>query len=614
MRRLAWAVAIVSLASCGRGDPAGTAPSPEADTAREAAYVGRDACRPCHAETWSTFARTGMGRSWYPLSGAPVIEDWTRRNTVEIEATGLRYRMVQRDGRFYMRQSLVDRRGEESAVDERELLWVVGSAHHSRAYLVESAGKLFQAPVCWFTQDAVWDLCPGYEIKNDYFSREIGRTCVFCHNARMELLPGARNAYEGPIPHGIDCERCHGPGGRHVERWAQGDTPTGMGDPAIVNPRRLSATLRMQICFQCHLGDSKATERVARYDATLEDWRPGQPISAAMVPFRFSETTAHDFGLSAQADRLLLTRCFTESGGRLECVTCHDPHVTVYRRDRPPDFFTSKCLGCHVAEACGAPAAKRAATAPPDDCVRCHMRKSEPDDHRHADFTDHWIRTRIDEPREERTRFEVEPYLPASFAELPPAERDFYEGMAISLRAHSVPPEKQSSMWPEATLRFLEAGGLEASRAEVPYFLGKSLTAQGKHREAAQAYAVAHRLDPADANAAFAHGQSLLRQKRFDEAEALFEAMLRDHPGTAAPAAELARSRAARQDYARALELYRKAAALEPWNASLHENAAKILFLLGRKPEAIAAAEEALRAEPENVSVHRTLAELRARR
>lgn len=605
MRRLALALALAMLASCGGRSEKVEAPA--------ATYVGGETCRPCHAQTWSTFSHTGMGRSSYPMSGAAPIEDWTTHNSFDVKATGLRYTMSRRDGKFFMRQSAIAAAGKEFAVDERELIRVIGSGHHSRTYLVAVGDKLFQAPACWFTKDAVWDLCPGYEDNNDYFSREIDRTCVFCHNARMERQPGARNVYVEPIPDGIDCERCHGPGRLHVARWARGETPTGKGDPAIVNPKRLTAPLRMQICFQCHLGDSKSTERVARVDATLEDWRPGQPIAAAMVPFRFSETTLHDFGLSAQVDRLLLSRCFLESQGKLECVTCHDPHVTVYRKDRPADFFTSKCIGCHARESCTAPALSRNSTSPPDDCVACHMRKGEPSDHRHTAFTDHWIRTRIDQKQEARTTFGVEPYLPGEFAQLPPAERSFYTGRAISLRAHSVPPPLQRMMWPEAERAFREAIALGFAKPEGEFFLGKALQAQGKHREAADAFAAAFAKDPAGHDAAFAHGQSLLSQQRIEDAERIFTAMTRDHPESAAPFAELGRCKAQRGDYAGALLFFRSALEREPWNASLHENAAMMCSALDRHQDAMAEARDALRLDPGSTRVRSTYATIAGR-
>ena len=595
----ALALAVVSSWSCDHGKENGKS---GASAAASPTYVGADACRSCHAEVASTFSRTGMGRSFYPMTADRVIEDWSERNTFTSEATGLRYRMERREGRFYMRQFLTDASGGETAVDERELLYVVGSAHHSRTYLVSWEGKLFQAPVCWYTRDALWDLCPGYELDNDYFSREIGRTCVFCHNGRMTLLPGARNAYAEPYPHGIDCERCHGPGSEHVERWARGESPTGGGDPSIVNPKRLTPALRMQICFQCHLGDSKATERVARRGTPLEDFRPGQPITTAMIPIRFAEATPHDYGLSAQADRMMLSRCFTESGGKMECVTCHNPHVTVYRKDRPADFFTSKCLGCHDRTACTAQASARAATSPADDCVACHMRRGEPDDHRHADFTDHWIRRRIDEAPRARSSPELVPYLAQDFDALSAGERSFAMARGYSLRALAMAPRDRPPMWTRAEESFRVAIAQGNDGADVWFFLGKAQAARGEDDEARRSFATAFGKDPGDHDIAFAHGQALFRARSTDEAERVFEGMTRAHPASAAPWAELARCAAARRDFAGAAERYRKAIALEPWNASLHENAAKVLAMQGRGEEARAEAAEALKYAPEKES------------
>jgi tetratricopeptide (TPR) repeat protein len=273
----------------------------------------------------------------------------------------------------------------------------------------------------------------------------------------------------------------------------------------------------------------------------------------------------------------------------------------------------AKCAGCHAKEACKAPAAARGATTPPDNCVTCHMRKAEPSDHRHADFTDHWIRKRIDEPRQMRASFDVTPYLPDAFNALPPAERAFYTGRAISLRAHSVPPVLQRGMWPEAERAFREAIALGFTTADTWFFLGKSLSAQGKHKEAAEAYAAAFAKEPKDHDVAFAQGQALFMQKRIPEAERIFEQMTRDHPESAAPFAELARVRGERGDYRAAAELFAQAIAREPQNASLHENAAMMLSALERHGEAIEEAAEALRYDPGSPRVRRTVAMLSAR-
>jgi len=241
------------------------------------------------------------------------------------------------------------------------------------------------------------------------------------------------------------------------------------------------------------------------------------------------------------------------------------------------------------------------------------MRKAEPSDHRHADFTDHWIRRRTDEPGTPRGAFGVEAYLPAAFEALPPDERAFYTGRAYSLLAHTVPPSQQRSMWPEAERAFRHAIGLGFAKPEAWFFLGKALSAQGKYRDAAEAYAAAYAKDERAHDAAFAHGQSLLMQKRVADAERVFETMTREHPESAAPYAELARCRVERADYGGALDLYAKALTLDPSNASLHENAATMLSALERHDEAIAQAGEALRCNPESPRVRSTVAMLTAR-
>jgi predicted Zn-dependent protease len=227
------------------------------------------------------------------------------------------------------------------------------------------------------------------------------------------------------------------------------------------------------------------------------------------------------------------------------------------------------------------------------------MRKGEPDEQRHVVFTDHWIRKRIDDPVVPRTRFELEPILPESFATLSAADRAFYTARAISLRAQMAPPKARPAMWPQAEAKFREAIAAGFARPEGPYFLGLALIAQGKHAEAAASLEAAYAGDPVDYDIAFAYGQSLMRQRRVDDAQRVFTKLAHENPQDAGPLAELARLRAGQNDFAGALELFRKAGTLEPWNAAIRGNAAQVLSALERHPEAIAEAEQALRLDPE---------------
>lgn len=585
------------------------APSPPPPAPPRAEYVGGTACRPCHAEIASTYARTGMGRSWYRMTPAVVVEDFVRNNTIVVADSGLRYRMTERGGRYFMKQYLLDDSGAESLVDEREMVWVAGSGNHSRSYVTEAEGRLFQMPVCWYPSIAAWDLCPGFEMKNEYFGRAISTTCVFCHNGRMERVPGSRQRF-ATVAEGIDCERCHGPASLHVARW-EGRTPWASGgtDPTIVNPRHLPTRERLHVCLQCHLGDSKATERVGRYDRPLESFRPGEPITSVMVPYRFRDATPGAFGISAQADRFLLSKCYTASGGKIECLTCHDPHVPVYGRKEGPGVYREKCLGCHAAGDCEGPRAARAATRPEDDCIACHMRRAEPDDHRHARFVDHWIRRTIDPPGAVARRSqELEPVFPEAYDALRPDERAFYDARAAQLLGADVAPAARDVLLTRSEARFRDAMALGFPRHDAAFQLGKVLMSRGKAGEAATAFAAAYAGAPADPDVALAHGQSLLRAGRAADAAKVFESIVGAMPDFAGPHAELARCRIADRQLAAALELYLRAVRAEPWNPILHANQAPLLSALGRHREAVDAALAAVRAAPEDGAMWGALA------
>lgn len=588
-RSAAWIAGLVLTVGCGGDSPETESRDiPFRNVSQEIGWVGMDACRECHFEKHSTYRHTGMGRAFYPMEPSVAVEDFRGANDVGVVDSVMRYRMTERNGRYYQREYVPDSAGNELVSNEHELLWVIGSNNHSRSYAIEIEGKMFQAPICWYPQEEKWELCPGFEFGSEHFSREITEGCIQCHNGRMELHEGERNQFVKPYPHGIGCERCHGPGALHVERWSSGnDTPGGGMDDTIVNPRRLPATERIEICFQCHLGDAKATERVLRHDRSSSSYRPGELLTEVTVPFRYKEPTEWDFGLSAQGDRLLLSRCYLESEGELDCLTCHNPHVTVYHEERPPDFYRKKCLTCHDVGACSGPEPARAATAPADDCIQCHMRRAEPDDQRFTEFTDHWIRRDIDlRERDHRESYDIEPVFADRFARFSRGEQAYYRARARSLLARDAPESRRREMWEEAERDFLAAIDAGYDDVNAWFFLGKTRTNLGRGRDAAEAYFRAHEKDPAHRDAAYAAGQQRLAAGDGAKALAIFRGILSDRPRDAPALGEAGRALMALGRRDEALRQLEQALEIEPWSASLRLNAARVLATLGRMDEA----------------------------
>ena len=114
-----------------------------------------------------------------------------------------------------------------------------------------------------------------------------------CHstNFRAVFYPSGRPE---AADHGIGCERCHGPGGHHLQA-----VRTGFPDLAIGRPRLAPADRVVALCGECH-----------------ESPEPHLPSDPSLIRF--------------QAPSLVLSRCYTESRS-LSCVTCHDPHQNASR-------------------------------------------------------------------------------------------------------------------------------------------------------------------------------------------------------------------------------------------------------------------------------------------
>ncbi len=612
--------------------------APERDSTEDplrGAFAGREACAGCHSAIASTFSHTGMGRSFHRLTASSAVEDFEARNRLELREAGLAYTMTARDGRYWMRQDVLGPDGEVLASLEKEMIWVVGSGNHSRSYLTGANGLLFQMPVCWYPGKPGWDLCPGYERSNSYFNRRADDACLSCHNAWMVRDPARPERYAATQPEGIDCERCHGPGALHVARWRDPTAEPGDGEGTIVNPLHLPAATRMDVCAQCHLGGAEATWRLLRAGRGFTDFRPGEEIAGHLEVVARLPLERGSFSLNGQVERLMQSRCWSESGGAVDCLTCHDPHVTVYAEDRPEDHFRKACLGCHAAEDCRVDESERRRRVPADDCTACHMRRGEPTDQRFTTFTDHWIRARIDDAGAPSRggggpgRFGA--LLGDEEGAARGSERSLHLGTAAFLHGSQTGAESHPDSWDTAEQHLREAiedepdlaqawrllgeislGRGNPSRA-IGYFreaasrdpgeflarrsLGAALLDLGRPREALESLEEARSLAPLDVATRTQIGRALVMLEEEDGARRLFEEILSDAPDdpSALANAGLLAARSGRND--EAVELLRRAGAADPGEPRVWHGLASSLRRLGRHAEAAGAAGRAERLE-----------------
>jgi predicted CXXCH cytochrome family protein len=214
-----------------------------------------------------------------------------------------------------------------------------------------------------------WDLSPGYTSRNQHFGRPIEADWLHGHANRFEPVAGTVNRYRPPIFRGmpIGCGRCHGPGGLHVRSPGPADGPG--GDRTIVNPRHLEPGLREAVCEQCHLQGAYHVERAGR---RATDFRPGLPLESFLTVYVPASPRDGSIAAVGHVEQMHASRCYSAAGGRLGCISCHDPH----RKPEPEQaatFYRDRCLDCHADRGCALPLAQRQARAPDDSCIVCHM-------------------------------------------------------------------------------------------------------------------------------------------------------------------------------------------------------------------------------------------------
>jgi photosynthetic reaction center cytochrome c subunit len=330
--------------------------------------TGADRCVFCHAEEVQGFARSAMAHGLRHAGQEPDGAVSAHGSTITMHSSPAGFFQTWENG------------GDRS---EYRVDYVIGSGQHASGYLVDIGGHLFQSPVAYYKSRKAYDLAPGYENQPDPdFTRPVAEECVLCHSGTALHVPGTLNEYRTPVfaAEGITCERCHGPVEKHL------------ADPrakTIIDPAKLEPAARDSVCEQCHLF---GVARVPNPGKKLADFTPGAPLENTYTIYRNvmpADSPAADFKVISHVEQLALSACVRNSGGRLWCVTCHNPHEQLIRS---PEYYRSRCLSCHTANFPSSHPAKVS------DCLGCHMPRRDAKDGGHTVFTDHRIQRKPEMP------------------------------------------------------------------------------------------------------------------------------------------------------------------------------------------------------------------------
>lgn len=274
-------------------------------------YVGINTCKQCHADIYNTYMQTGMGQSFDVASHTKSKGNFENAKVLYDEFSNLYYKPLWKGDTLKLLEFRLQ--GKDTVYKRVQAVsYIVGSGQHTNSHIINVNGYLYQAPFTFYAQQGRLDLPPGFENgHNTRFGRAIGLECMSCHNAYPQFVMGSENKFTA-VPQGIDCERCHGPGGEHVRRKQMGeiiDTSKYI-DYSIVNPGKLSANLQFEICQRCHLQGNA----VLKPGKSFFDFKPGMQLSEVMdVYLPRYKNADHDFIMASHADRLKQSQCFVVS-------------------------------------------------------------------------------------------------------------------------------------------------------------------------------------------------------------------------------------------------------------------------------------------------------------
>lgn len=634
------AVAVAFIGTAMAGGTAGSGPPALAERGIEVTggaapgYVGDRICGSCHQDLYRSFQDVGMARSFYPPSAAEVIEDFDAEPFYH-DRSQRYYEMRRRGDGIRFRRFQLDDNGAEINVLEQDVDWVLGSGQRSRTYLYRTpGGELYQLPVAWYTRESAWGMAPGYDKPAHLgVSRRVQRECMFCHNAYPDVPAGSDEYFEPQrfpveLPHGIGCQRCHGPGAEHVRQGLAEAVDFKALAASIVDPAELEPERRREVCYQCHMQPSVVLMGVRRFGRGVYSYRPGEPLGEYLVQIDVEEEgleRGERFEINHHPYRLEQSACFRESGGALGCLTCHDPHRKVPVAERAAHYRRA-CLTCHQLDDCGLEAMATAAGSPgsemppgvaADDCAGCHMSPRRSQDVVHAVMTDHLIRRRpggeeLLAPLEETTPVIVDARLMGRENLPRGALAEIYRAVAV-LRAGG---NREAGEWlekklaeaaPKALEPYLDLGrwqlGRQRFEAAAATFsrllehrprdarlIGLSMACRAKLGKPEEALALARQaieLDSARPEEHYNLGHLLLAYQRPEEAMVHLRRALELRPNLAAGWYQLS---AALDDLGHrdaAIEALRRALDVEPSFNEAYKNLGSLLFEQGNDAEGL---------------------------
>jgi len=297
-----------------------------------ALFAGSAACAGCHKNIFESHLHTA-----HYLTTRPALQQYIKgsfesgQNSFAYDSDRVVY-MEKRDSSFYQ---VAYYKGIEKITGRFDI--VVGSGSKGQTYITRYHRELYQLPVSYFTAAHKWANSPLYPTNPIVFNRPITSRCLECHSTFAQVVSpeGAEpEEFDRQMIFGVDCEKCHGPGARHVAFQTQ--NPQATKGQFILNPATFTKQQNLDLCGLCHGG------RLQKSKPSFE-FVSGDKLSDYFVLDTAAPNPDNIDVHGNQYGLLRSSKCFQMSQTMI-CTTCHNPHENERGNIA---LFSSRCVSCH---------------------------------------------------------------------------------------------------------------------------------------------------------------------------------------------------------------------------------------------------------------------------
>jgi hypothetical protein len=325
-------------------------------------FAGAATCITCHKNIYESFVHTSHFLTSQSASKKYIKGSFEKGKNIFPFNDHLYVSMEERDSGLYQVAWL---KGEEKVARRFDI--VTGSGAKGQTYLSWRKDHLFQLPISFFTAANKWANSPGYDPEKVIYNRPVTSRCLECHSTYFNVIspPGKEPEEYDPnqILFGVECEKCQGPGAKHVEYETK--NPKDPIGKFIINPSKFSRQQNLDLCGLCHGGRLQKTKPSFEFTA-------GDTLSDYFVPSTAGPSTKEIDVHGNQLGLLKESKCFQMST-TMTCITCHNTHENERGK---VEIFSQRCMACHNKEHstfCKIdPSSVSSITS---NCIDCHMPK-----------------------------------------------------------------------------------------------------------------------------------------------------------------------------------------------------------------------------------------------